>query len=105
MSYRVGDALLRINIKEMPQSGFHDFFQKMLATHKEGDTLKVGKMRDGKEIELSPVVEKVRLTRPAELTEDPGATKGPLAFREQWQKARAGKIRLCQTNQNRRHRG
>ena len=86
MGYQVGDELLQINGEDMPQGGFHAFFQEKLASLEVGKTLTVRMLRDGQEVELSAIVEKVQLTKPAELSLEPNPTNGQLAFREQWNK-------------------
>ncbi|MEZ4811189.1 MAG: hypothetical protein R2819_12585 [Allomuricauda sp.] len=86
MGYKIGDELLKINGEDMPQSGFHSFFQEKLASLEEGKILTVLVLRDDREVELSAIVEKVQLTKPAELSLDPNPTQEQLTFREQWSK-------------------
>lgn len=93
MGYQMGDELLRINGEDMPQSGFHTYFQDLVKTFKEGNMLTVEVLRKGETVKLSSPMEKVKLTRPAELTLNPDATPAQLELRNLWNKGANSSIK------------
>ena len=84
LGYQVGDQFLSINGEMMPESGFHQYFQNITNTMKEGQQLNILVERDGEQIPLTATIEKVKLTKPAELKIIENPTEEQLSFRKIW---------------------
>jgi predicted metalloprotease with PDZ domain len=84
IGYQVGDEFLAINGEKMPESGFHQYFQNITSSLKEGNQLTILVEREGKEIPLTTTIEKVELTKPAELKILENPSEEQLNFRKIW---------------------
>ena len=84
MNYQVGDQLLSVNGRPVPQDDLQQYFDSVKETMREGEPLVVEVYRNGISMQLEAPIEKVTLHEDAVLEVLPSATPEQLKLRDQW---------------------
>ena len=89
MKYQIGDKLTQFNGQKIPQAGIQQFFDKTIASMKEGETFKAIVLRkteagEEEEVELSSTIFKVGVSSRHELEIDESPSEQQLSNRNSW---------------------
>lgn len=89
MGYRVGDQLVSVMGKKIPEQGLREFFGEVMSTMQEGEKFNVAVIRDNAEgapktITLSATTKKAVRMHPPQMKMMKGADASSIALRNKW---------------------